>query len=169
MLRFNPQTDRLRPEDKDHYRSKYSGDWTHWASPILLQVDQAFAHNAGSRVQSLRRITEYMQAVIAGPVESVTPAPETVVIRLQRVLREGITVAEAAGLIGSTTAAVQRHLRRLGWESACPVVNGKVQRNQPGTLRRIAGGKAKIRTGRRSRATKAEMEARRGAEIAVAR
>jgi len=106
-----------------------------------------------------------MLSVITGSTESAAATvPETVVARLQKVLREGLTVEEAADLAGCTTSAVQRYLRRMGWESAPPVVNGKVQRNQRGTLRRIAGGKPrKRRIGRINRPTNAEMKARRAA------
>jgi len=107
-----------------------------------------------------------MLSVITGSTESAAATvPETVVTRLQKVLRESLTVEEAADLADCTTSAVQRHLRRLGWESAPPVVHGKVQRNQRGTLRRIAGGKPrKRRIGRINRPTNAEMEARRAAQ-----
>lgn len=176
-MRFNLQTDRLRVRDKDHYYSTGGSKWAHWQSSTLSTIDEALRgdmsgfsrFNSIRRVELLSRIRRHMQAVITEPVEpAATAVPEAVVVRLQRVLREGLTVEEAADLAGCTTSAAQRHLRRLGWESACPVVDGKEQRNQRGTLRRLAGsgGKPKIKTGRRSRATKAEMEARRAAEAA---
>jgi len=120
-----------------------SGDgWVAWQPTLLKVVGSALEYPVGSGlvVAALRQVNNVIRALVLNdyrlPESHQKAVADPVMDRVRSAVTDGMTIIELANAACCSCSAAHEYARLLGWEAAPQVVDGVIQQNKPGLLRK---------------------------------
>lgn len=127
----------------DGRESGGSGDgWIAWQPTLLRVVDSALEYPVGGCgvVAALRQVNSLIRTLHHNdyrlPESHEKAVADPVMDRVRAAVADGMTIIELANAAGCSCSAAHEYARLLGWEAAPQVIDGVIQQNKPGLLRK---------------------------------